>query len=576
MGLMNSALHIGRSAISSYQGALSVVGNNIANAADPDYTRQNAVLEPIVGAGLPEGLQPGGGVALTSLQRVINEALQERLRIADADLAASEIEHQVLSRVESLFDELGEGGLSNMLSGFFRSLQDVQNNPTNPALRAVVVDQVAALTDTIAARRAALGGMVDDINGQIVSATTQANELAEKIAELNVEVVAAEASGQTASALRDRRDALLRELSGLVDITVRPQETGTVSVFIGNEALIQLGNSRGLTTELIVEEGIRTQQIHFGDGTGEVGATGARIGGLVSARDGKLSELVGELDVFARGFINAVNQAHVNGQGIEAYTAVLGTTTLAETDVALDIALAGGGAPVQSGSFMITVSDGRSGDIVETLVVDVDLDGTADDTTLNSLAEQINASNVGLIADVTAAGALAISAEPGLRFTFGHDGSTQRTDTSGALAALGINTLLAGSNAGDIMVNPAVAAKPELLAASGTHLVGNTDNIARLLDLQGSGLGGLGDRTLIEFYEQLSVELSTAAARAAQQHTVAGDVQASLQAERDSLSGVNLDEEAVNLVRFERAFQGAARFTSVVDRLLQDMISIVR
>ena len=61
MGLVNSALNIGRSAVTSYQSALSVVGNNIANAANPDYTRQRAVLQPVLGATLPQGVRPGGG-----------------------------------------------------------------------------------------------------------------------------------------------------------------------------------------------------------------------------------------------------------------------------------------------------------------------------------------------------------------------------------------------------------------------------------------------------------------------------------------------------------------------------------
>ena len=76
MGLINSALLIDRSALLSYQSALQVVGNNVSNAGNPDYTRQTAILRPQVGVELPGGLIPGGGVALTDLQRNIDESVE--------------------------------------------------------------------------------------------------------------------------------------------------------------------------------------------------------------------------------------------------------------------------------------------------------------------------------------------------------------------------------------------------------------------------------------------------------------------------------------------------------------------
>ena len=82
MGLLNSALQIGRSALLSYQGALQVVGNNISSAAAPGYTRLSPQLDPLQGVPMAGDLQPGAGVAMSAIQRNIDESLEARIRLA--------------------------------------------------------------------------------------------------------------------------------------------------------------------------------------------------------------------------------------------------------------------------------------------------------------------------------------------------------------------------------------------------------------------------------------------------------------------------------------------------------------
>ena len=176
MGLINTALSIGQSAITSYQSALSVVGNNIANAANPDYTRQRAVLQPVVGAPLPGGIQPGGGVALTSLERIINEALEGRLRLALGDTESARIQSNTLTQIETGFNELTDNDLSTMMSRLFNSFQDVQNNPTDVGLRSVAIGNAAALADALRIRQQGLSGLADELNTQIVASVQQADD----------------------------------------------------------------------------------------------------------------------------------------------------------------------------------------------------------------------------------------------------------------------------------------------------------------------------------------------------------------------------------------------------------------
>ncbi len=576
MGLINTALHIGQSAITSYQSALSVVGNNIANAANPDYTRQRAVLQPVIGSPLPGGIQPGGGVALTSLERIINEALEGRLRLALGDAERARIQSNTLTQIETGFNELTENDLSTMMSRLFNSFQDVQNNPTDVGLRSVAIGNAAALADGLRIRQQGLNGLADELNTQIVASVQQADELARQIADLNIQVVEAEAGGQIAGALRDTRDALLRELGEIVEITVRTQESGTVSVFVGNETLVQFGNSRGLTTQTVVDGDLVREEVHFGDNSGQAEIRGGLLEGLITARDTYVTNAADVIDRLAVGLISALNEIHTNGQGLDGFGSVTGTYAVTDPTLALNDSAAGLTLVPQTGSFFISVTDTAGGQTTS-YRIDVDLDGqNGDDTTLNSLATQIDGRAANLTATVGVDGKLTLTADAGFEITFGHDGAAARDDTSNVLAALGINTLFQGIDASDIAVNEVIAARPELLAASAVNISGDGANMGLLADAGNNNVAELNDVTVFNFYNQTLGDMGVQTASAASRLDGAAATSEALLQQRASISGVNLDEEAVDLLRYERAFQGAARFTSIIDRLIAELLSIAR
>lgn len=570
MGLLNSALQIGRSAITSYQSTLSVIGNNIANAADPDYTRQRAVLNPLLGAPLIQGIRPGGGVALTSLERLINEGLEARLRQAIGGRESALVTTQILSQTEQSLNELTDNDLSSLLSTLFNSFQDVQNNPSDVGLRGVTLGNAAALADAFRTRRQSSLDLIEEINQQIDVATTNANELAAQIAALNVDIVEAEAGGHVAGALRDSRDALLRELSEIVDIKVRSQESGTVSVFVGNETLIQLGSSRGLTAELAVNGEFARMEVRFADNNGQADVRGGRIAGLMEARDTFLADVIEELDQLAAGLIAVVNEIHTDGQGLEGFTSLTGTFGVSDPDTALTDVASGLDFIPQRGSFFIAVTDTSSG---LTNAVEITIDET---TTLNDLVTQINGNVTNVTAAVAVNNKLTLTAAPGFSFSFGHDGVAQWNDTSNVLAALGVNTFFEGKDASDIAVNATLDAQPEFLAAAQANLVGDGGNAGRLASAVEATSTVLAGASLFDFYNRFIGELGVATASAAAKFDSADGVLLALQTQRASISGVNLDEEAVDLIRYQRAFQGAARFTSIVDQLITEMLNIIR
>ncbi|HOW19039.1 MAG TPA: hypothetical protein PLC79_08380, partial [Phycisphaerae bacterium] len=230
MGLITSALQIGKSALMSYQSALLAVGNNVSNASSPEYTRQTPVLSPLMGGVTPEGFQAGAGVALVALKRNIDEALESRIRAGLGDQSSAAVERQALGRLETVLNEMTDQDLSTLLEKFFAAFSSLQNNAHDVSARGMVITAGQSLVDEIRRQRTDVLSLVEELNQGITDVTRQADGIAREVASLNQQIVDAETRQRgMAGALRDQRDAKLRELSEIVRIQAEPQDTGAVN-----------------------------------------------------------------------------------------------------------------------------------------------------------------------------------------------------------------------------------------------------------------------------------------------------------------------------------------------------------
>jgi len=575
MGLLNSSLQIGRNAILSYQGALQTVGNNVSNAGSPDYTRLTPELDPLQGIPIAGGLQPGAGVALTDIQRNIDEALEGRIRRAigfQHDFASQQVS---LAQIEALFSDLSGTDIGTRLQGFFHSFDELQNNPEDAAVRDFTISAGASLADSLRTVRAQLESLGTDLDGQITQIVERADEVALEIARLNGQITTSEAGrrGQ-ATALRDRRDALLRELAEYFDVTVREQPNGALNVYVGSETLIQGDVTRGIMATTNSDgEFVRTQ-VRFADTNQELAVRGGRLGGVIEARDVHAYGRVESLDQLATVIVTEVNRIHADGQGLIGFRSITGASDVLATDVPLNDAAAGLMNPPSNGSFYITVTDDPTGTPVAHRI-DVAFDA-AGGTSLESLVLQINNSVTGVTASITSDRRLTLTADDGFSFAFGHDGQSARTDTSGILAALGINTFFTGNDAATMEVNQALIEEPGYLAAASVFLPGDGLNAGRLAGLDAAPVASAGGSSISGVYNTIASAVAVNAASANANVDAADTVLSSLQAQKESISGVNLDEEAISLLKFERAFQGAARFVTVVDGLIDELVAMIR
>lgn len=224
----------------------------------------------------------------------------------------------------------------------------------------------------------------------------------------------------------------------------------------------------------------------------------------------------------------------------------------------------------QDGSFDLRVTNETTG-AVTTFNIEVDLDKSLplpSDSTMATIAAEINAEAGSLVtATVTADGRLRITANAAnIRFNFAND-------TSDFLAAAGMNSFFSGRDALTIAVDAQLIADPGRLSSGFSNATGDNGSAQALAALRNAKVLLDGSASLEDFYRGLASALGTRTAEASDRAQSQGFLESQLEAQREQLSGVNLDEEAVNLITHQRAYQAAARFIATVDTLLDTLIN---
>lgn len=560
------ALNIGKSALAVSQAAIQVAGNNIANAGNPDYTRQVAKVSPNLDREIRQGIFLGTGVNLTAVQRQIDESLQGRIRNSVSDDQAAQVSQQWLGRIEALFNELSDQDLSTQLSTFFNSWSNLANKPQDIGLRQVVIQNGVNLAQAFQDLRNQLVSLQGDVDQRVESLVDHADSIASQIATLNGQIVQAEGGvAGSANALRDQRDALLKELSELMDIKTVAQDNGVINVYVGSEPLVIAASSMGVGFRKQTVDGQLQTAVIFKVNNGQMKLSSGQLGALDEVRSA-IDDVIAQLDSLAGSVIFELNKLHCSGQGLEGFSTASASNLVDDVDVALNLQTSGLKFTPTTGSFVVHVRNKTTGLITSTLVK-IDLDGAGgNDTTLQSLQASLDA--IDNISASISGGRLYIQADSSdVEFTFSQD-------SSGVLAALGINAFFTGADASDIAVSSVVREKPALLAAARNGERGDNQTALAIAALESQPLASLGGASLKQTYQAMINGVATSAAAAKSNAEAATTIRQTLEAQRESLSGVSLDEEAVNLIRWQRAFQGAAKLIAAVDEMMKVLMQL--
>ncbi|MEM6757331.1 MAG: flagellar basal body protein, partial [Planctomycetota bacterium] len=178
---LGGSLQIGQSGLLASQAALEVVGNNLANVATPGYHRLDPKLVPLTGREAERGVQFGGGVQLDAITRVVDDALEARLRGTISDESGASTLVDLLAQVEAIENELSDVDLSTRLTAFFNAWSDLSNNPQDLSLRTLVVQEGVSLSAFINDIDTGFKDTLLQTDRTIEQSVGQANDILDKI-----------------------------------------------------------------------------------------------------------------------------------------------------------------------------------------------------------------------------------------------------------------------------------------------------------------------------------------------------------------------------------------------------------
>ncbi len=307
-----SMFEIGKSALIASKRSMDITSHNIANAATPGYSRQDAFLEPLIQR--QSQMISGVGVRVADVKRNRDIFVDAVLRNESGREAAFLVQQEVLDHIQTAVAEPGGNSIRNAIDSFWSAWQDLSSNPASAAARAQLMERGRSLVDMFNHLGGQLDSVTEDIDVHIESVVVRVNDLAERVAGLNVEIARALARQEPASDLMDKRDLLLDELAQLTGGTVSFSGEGNAVRFtIGGFPIVDRDKTHKLEVSSSPAGTEFTWRSSPGDPPQTVPNVGGRLGGLKAAKEQLVLEFKQQLDTLFRDIVRSVNSAHQNG-----------------------------------------------------------------------------------------------------------------------------------------------------------------------------------------------------------------------------------------------------------------------
>jgi len=558
-------LSTGSKALLAQQKGIHVTGNNIANVNTPGYTRQRLNLSSDVPVHSTIGLM-GTGVTATGVERVYQRFLGVQINNETQTRGNWEAQKDMLGRVEMIFDESGGYGLNQAMSEYWTAWQDLSNNPSGPVERSVLIAKSQIMAETFAKNYQDLQAIRQDIDTMIEGSTEEINRLSEQVAHLNQKIIQLESGGDTANDYRDQRELVLKDLSDLIDIHSYENSVGGVTVAVGSgQPLVEGTDAYRLSTQLNASGNQNITWIDAADNTMDITSniSGGKIKGWLDVRDLDIRNYQNRLDTLAQNLMTEVNSLHAGGYGLDGSTGNDYFTGAATASGVLDSLLT------------ITAEEGGAGNLSVTLVPG----GTAGAESVTTdpitgdiqIAIQNGASTRNQIAAALQGHSAIASAAPTAA------GGTPWTLGSGSDTV----TLYGGASAQNMQVNPAIVLDGRLIGAAESFDTvpgdkpGDNGNAIAIANLKNARVLNSNTATFDAYYESLIGDVGYEVQQAGAYYEHQSEMVHQLENYRESVSGVSIDEEMVNLVKYQNAYQAAAKLITTADEMMQSILNMI-
>lgn len=632
---MNSTfmgIEIGKRGLLSHQQALHVTGHNISNAENKEYSRQRVVItsaDPLYVPALNRSNAPGNigqGSVVQTVERIRDSFIDDRIVVEKDVMGYWKTKNDFIYQTEMVYNEPTENSLRSRLDELWKGWEELSKYPEERSTREVVKQKAVNLANEVQHLYRQLYDLQTNANRQIEQRVAQINIYGRDIRDLNERILKAEALGDNPNDLKDRRDALIEKLSELVNISVGRSDTDETIVYIGSENFVQGEVLRPLEARQDPENNGYYKVVWRKTGT-DVTLKGGEIAGLIEARDKIIRENINDINAFAINLVDLTNEVHrdgfgrngetnvdffrhimisdnvegnhdLNNDGIDDVTAIFKVSGANKIDASAAIGITG----------TLTFVQNREPE------AEVQIDYAASDT-MYTVMKKINDANTGVVAYLNHNGQLALKAtvagdsdkknfmirhlEDSGQLLVGLAGILKQSGPQGAFDYRRVNDIMKllpdrehitispkYNPAAYIAVSDAVAYDVDRIAAArGRDLggtgdvntsdgVGDGSNALRIANLRHKN--AMVDRNVNfnDFYVSLVSRIGAQGEEAADRIKNQETLLKNLANLRESVSGINLDEEMSNMVAFQHGYNASARVINAMDKMLETILRI--
>ncbi|WP_192458717.1 flagellar hook-associated protein FlgK [Musicola keenii] len=549
--MSSSLISIASSGLKAAQVALSTTSNNISNSSTDGYNRQSVSLSQTAGTTQTYG-SVGNGVSVVSIDRAYDSLVVSQLRSASSTYQATNAYYEQVSQIDDLLSD-SDSSISTLMSSFFTALESLSENASDTSARQTVISSAESMVNQFVSTDQYLRDMDSAINSSISSSADQINSYTQQIATLNKQISQLGASGSAANQLLDQRDQLISELNDIVGVDVTTQDS-MVSISLKNGlTLVQGDTSYSMKAVTSSSDSSRTV-LAYDTGVGdpieldEDDLQSGSVYGLLNFRSSALDSARDQLNLIALTLADSFNTQHkegidLNGDAGTDFFSFSSPTVVSNSN--------NSGSATLTASYTDTSSVQASDYVLSYKSGSWSVTKSSDGSSVSYTTGSDSSGNTTLSFDgveITVSG----SASSGDKFTL----NTVSDVISGLSVAIS---------------DPALLAAGQDDSSSGES---DNRNASALLDLQNSKLIN-GNTTLNSAYAALVSDIGVKTSGAETKSETQSTIVDQLTEKQQSVSGVNLDEEYVDLQRYQQYYTANAKILSTANTIFDSLLSAI-
>ncbi len=620
MGSTFSGIELGKRSIMANTDAITTAGHNISNANTEGYSRQRVQIkefDPLYKPDLERLERPGligQGVDVQSINRIRDELLDERI-VAQANQETYwDTRSKYYTMIEQIYNEPDDISVRSNMDKFWEAWQELSINPESKAVRQAVVTRAETLTDSIKQRWEALAGVGNLIDGDIEATVKQVNSYARQIADCNAEIVRSRAMGDNPNDLLDRRDLLVDKLSKLINISTDQRDSDEFMVHVGGRVIVQGNISREIDLVPRFDDTGYSKLVWKDTGNDAV-FNGGTLGALVELRDVDVRNEIQTLNTMTMNFADLVNDVHRNAVGANKVTGLDFFTQHSfvenangnfdrngdgELDTSYIFRFTGTKAldkQQQVGIEGVMKFSGTNGDVqvpyfhtdtVETVIARIN------DSTSEVKAYLDKNNHLVLKAttaqDVDNPDFVIRHVEDSGYFLAGYSGILSGTGEEGAYdfaQADAVNALAGGTQfsvspvynpsayieVNQVIRNDVMSVAAGYMDAAGTAPTGDGRAAVEIAAIRNTSVMVGSMKTFDDYFADTVTNVGLKGEQAETNLLSQNAIMDDLRNLRDSISGVNIDEELAEIMKFQHGYNAAAKFITVWDSLIDTVIN---